>query len=166
VRYRDGPTVEVEERIAGDPDRVWKLVTDITLPARFSSELQSVDWLDGATEVAIGNRFRGTNRREDLGDWQTECRIIEVEPERRWVWEVHALGGVLATWGFEVDPGRDGVRVRQWARMGPGRSGVTMAIEANPDKEARIISHRLADWRRNMEANLAGIRRIVEGEAD
>jgi hypothetical protein len=163
VRYRDCPTVEVEERVVGDPDAIWTLVTDINFPVRFSDELQSAEWIDGASGVAVGNRFRGRNRNSIVGDWETECEVIDVEPGRRWVWAVIGPDGVAATWGFEVDPGRDAVTVRQWARMGPGPSGLTPAIEQMPDKEGRIISRRLADWRANIAANLAGIRRHIEG---
>lgn len=70
----------------------------------------------------------------------------------------------MATWGFELDPGREAVIVRQWARMGPAPSGLTPAIESMPDKEGRIISRRLAQWRENMQANLAGIKALVEDQ--
>lgn len=163
MRLRDGPTAEVEQRIVGDPAAIWALVTDIGLPPRFSDELQSVEWVGDVAEVAVGSRFRGRNRNSVIGDWETECEVIEVEPGRRWVWEVRSPhGGVGATWGFEVDPGRDAVTVRQWARMGPGPSGLTDAIESMPDKESRIISYRLGEWGANMTANLDGVRRIVE----
>ena len=161
MRYRDCPTVEVEERIVGDPAEIWSLVTDINLPGRFSDEFQGADWV-GAEGVAVGNRFRGRNENSILGLWETECEVIEVEPGQRWVYEVHGPDGVMATWGFEVDAGREFVTVRQWARMGPGPSGLTPAIESMPDKEGRIIARRLGEWRTNITANLAGIRRIVE----
>ena len=45
MRYRDNPTVEVEQRVSGDPAAIWALVTDITLPARCSAELQEVAWM-------------------------------------------------------------------------------------------------------------------------
>lgn len=163
MRYRDRPTVEVEERVSGDPAAIWAVVTDITLPARFSSELHEVTWLEGATGVEVGNRFKGSNRHDALGEWTTECVVVDVEPERRWVWDVVGTDGVMATWGFEIDPGRDAVTVRQWARMGPAPSGLTPAIEAMPDKEGRIVARRMAEWRRNMAANLAGIRDTIEG---
>ena len=162
MRYRDQPTVEVEKRIAVDASAIWALVTDINLPARFSAELETVEWLDGATRVEVGNRFRGHNSHDALGEWSTECTVVEVEPGRRWVWAVQAGGNRMATWGFEVDPGRDAVTVRQWARMGPDPSGLSIAIEAMPDKEGRIIARRLDEWRTNIEANLAGIRQLVE----
>jgi len=115
--------------------------------------------------VAVGNRFRGTNQNVHLGQWQTECVVVEVEPERRWAWEVHGGDNVMATWGFELDPGRDDVRVRQWARMGPDPSGLNIAIDSMPEKEGRIIANRLREWQRNMTANLQGIKSLAEGAA-
>ena len=56
MRYRDQPTAEVTERVQADPDLIWALITDIELPARFSDELQSVEWMDGVAAVAVGNR--------------------------------------------------------------------------------------------------------------
>jgi hypothetical protein len=41
--------------------------------------------------------------------------------------------------------------------MGPGPSGLTPAITAQPAKEARIVARRLAEWQRNMQANLEWI---------
>ncbi len=162
MRYRDCPTVEVEERIEGDPDEIWALVTDITFPVRHSPELQAVDWMDGATGVAVGNRFRGRNQNDDLGEWETDCTVIEVEAPHRWVWQVGGSDGPMATWGFEVDPGRGAVTVRQWARMGPARSGLSIAIDAMPDKEGRIVAGRMRQWRDAITANLAALRAEVE----
>jgi uncharacterized protein YndB with AHSA1/START domain len=158
MRYRDCPTVECSTRVAADPEAVWALVTDITLPTRYSPELRAAEWLDGATGVAVGNRFRGHNKHEALGEWTTECAVSEVEDGRRWVWQVHnADNEVMASWGFEVEPGRDATTVRQWARMGPAPSGLAGAIAAMPEKEARIVARRLAEWQAGITANLAGI---------
>lgn len=158
MRYSDQPTVEVTQRVKCDVPTAWKLVTDIGLPARCSTELQSVDWLGDADGVKVGARFRGSNQNEALGAWQTECEVVEVDECRRWVW--HALGpaGVMATWAFEVEPTSDGVLIRQWARMGPGPSGLTYAITAKPDLEGRIVAKRLAEWGQNMQRNLDCLR--------
>jgi hypothetical protein len=78
------------------------------------------------------------------------------------VYNVTGSEGVSATWAFEVEPASDGVLVRQWARMGPGPSGLTPAIVAQPEKEARIVSRRLAEWQQNMQANLEQIRLRAE----
>jgi len=162
MRYRDLPTVEVTQRIRCDVPTAWRLVTDIGLPARCSSELQAVEWIDDAVAVAVGARFRGRNKHEAFGDWATVCEVVEVEDEHRWVYNVVGPEGVSATWAFEVEPASDGVLVRQWGRMGPGPSGLTPAIVAQPDKEARIVSRRLAEWQQNMQFNLECVRSQAE----
>ncbi len=78
---------------------------------------------------------------------------------------MHGPKGIGGTWGFEVEPARTGVIVRQWARMGPDPSGLSAAIDANPDLEGRIIARRLSEWSENMTANLAGIRAQVAESA-
>lgn len=162
MRYRDHPTVEVTERIAVDPETAWAAVTDITLPCRFSPELCEVTWLDGATAPVVGARFEGRNRNEHLGEWTTTCTVVEVDRPRRWTWDVSAGSEAWSTWGFEVDPVRDGVVVRQWLRMGPARSGLNIAIDAMPEREGRIIEVRLAEHRKAMAANLVGLRSELE----
>ena len=154
MRYRDQPTVEVTQRVRCDLRTAWDLVTDINLPAHCSSELQAVEWVDDAEAVEVGARFRGRNSHEALGDWATVCEVVEVEDERRWVYNVIGPDGVSATWGFEVEPASDGVLIRQWARMGPGPSGLSLPIAAQPAKEARIVARRLSEWQQNMQANL------------
>jgi hypothetical protein len=162
VRYRDCPTVEVSERIVGDRAAIWAAVTDITLPVRFSPELQKVEWLDGADHVTVGARFRGYNKHDKLGEWHTDSSVVEVEDGARWVWAVGGGDQPAATWGLEVDPTSDGAIVRQWARLGPGPSGLSAAIAAMPDKEGRIVAGRLAEFEAGIRANLAGIKALIE----
>ena len=162
MRYRDQPTVEVTQRVACDVPAAWKQVTDIELPARCSSELQRAEWLGDADGVALGARFRGSNQNAVMGSWQTECEIVEVDEGRRWVWNVIGWDGPIATWAFEVEPTSDGVLIRQWARMGPGSSGLSPAIAARPELEGRIVARRLSEWQQNMQANLDYIRDQLE----
>ena len=46
--------------------------------------------------------------------------------------------------------------------MGPASSGLTAAIKARPDKEERIVAVRLAEWQRNMQATVDGIKALAE----
>ncbi|HZQ30150.1 MAG TPA: SRPBCC family protein [Mycobacterium sp.] len=163
MRYRDQPTIEVTQRVRCDVSTAWRYVTDINLPARCSAELQSVEWLDDVDAVRVGAHFRGHSQHDALGEWQTVCEVVEVEDQRRWVWNVIGPEGVSATWGFEVEPTNDGTLIRQWGRMGPAPSGLSIGIAAQPDKEARIISRRISEWQQNMQANLDWIRSQAEG---
>lgn len=165
MRYRDCPTIEVAERIPCDADTAWTLVTDIELPVRCSPELASVEWEGTADRVEPGARFRGRNNHPALGSWETVCEVVEVEPQRRWVWRVLGPADTTrATWAFEIDPAREGVLVRQWARMGPAPSGLTSVITATPELEGRIVARRLEDWATGMRANLAWIRAQVDSD--
>ena len=162
MRYRDCPTMECSIRVAASPEAVWALVTDINLPAQFSPELQSAEWLDGATGVAVGARFRGHNKHEAMGEWTTESVVSEVDEGRRWVWQVlNGDGQAMASWAFEVEPGKDVTTIRQWAKMGPAPSGLQGAIDAMPEKEGRIVARRLEEWQAGLTANLEGIARLL-----
>jgi len=156
MRFRDAPTAEVSVLLADcSPERAWELVTDVELPTRVTGELTGVEWLTDVAEVAVGARFRGHNASESLGEWSAECEIVEVEPGRRWVWTAGLpQTGPWTTWAFEVDPGPKGTTVRQWARLGPGRSRLNEFIDAKPEAEGFIIARRLDAWRTGMQANL------------
>jgi hypothetical protein len=150
--------MECSIRVAASPEAAWALVTDINVPAQFSPELQSAEWLDGATGVAVGNRFRGHNKHAAMGEWATESLVSEVDEGRRWVWQVFNRDGeVSASWGFEIEPGKDSTTIRQWGKMGPALSGLKGAIESMPDKEGRIVARRLEEWQAALTANLEGI---------
>jgi hypothetical protein len=162
LRYSDCPTVEVTVAIAASPDAVWALVSDIQLPARFSSEFLGADWLDGVTAPAVGARFVGRNHHPAIGEWQTTSTICDYEPVRRFGWAVGDTGQPSATWRFSLEPNPPGTRLTQWMQMGPARSGINLAIDAMPEKESKILHRRLAEHRANMEATLAGIKQMVE----
>ena len=161
LRYADGPTIEVCRTIAATPAELWPYVSDIDLPARFSSEFQGAEWLDGATGPSLGARFRGTNEHPVVGRWQVECTIVEFEPERVMGWQVAGPDGVAAQWRFTLEPVEGGTLVTQWCRIGPGRSGLSPAIERMPDREHDIVERRLAEHAGNMQKNLDGLAALV-----
>ncbi|MGH9057361.1 MAG: SRPBCC family protein [Acidimicrobiales bacterium] len=163
MRYAEGPTVEVEVSVATPPAAVWALVSDIDLPSRFSDEFVGAEWVGTPGGPAVGARFVGRNSHPAIGSWETTSVVVQFEPGRLFGWEVQGDGGTSAAWGFEVEPDGDGTRLRQWARMGPARSGLSAAIDAHPDKEERIVDRRLEEWERNMRATVEGIKALAEG---
>lgn len=165
MRYADSPTVEVEVEVAAAPADVWALVTDINLPARFSTEFQGGAWEGGATGPAVGARFSGRNAHPAIGEWETHPLVVACVPDRTFAYVIGDPDHPSAHWAFELealDGGRR-TRLRQWARMGPGPSGLTPAIEARPDAEEHIVERRLTEWRTNMQATVEGIKAIAEG---
>ncbi len=164
MRFADGPTVEVEVRVDAPPSRVWPFVTDVAVPAEFSSEFQGASWEAGFDAPAIGARFRGRNALESMGEWETTSEIIECEEPVTFAWAVGDTANPSATWRLSLEPNGDGTTLRYFARMGPGPSGLTAAIERiGTDKEERIIERRLQQHRENMTATIEGIKRLAEG---
>jgi hypothetical protein len=46
--------------------------------------------------------------------------------------------------------------------MGPGRSGLSVAIDSMPDKEEKIVFVRLREFETAIERTLATIKRLAE----
>jgi uncharacterized protein YndB with AHSA1/START domain len=168
VRYADSPTVEAAVHVAAPPDRVWPLVRDIELVAETSDELQEAQWLpapegpaDGAAPT-VGHRFRGRNLHPQAGEWETVSEVVECVEERAFGWAVMDPANPTALWRFTLTPVEGGTELRQWAQLGPGPSNLTKVIERMPDKEERIVAHRLGEFRRGIERTLAGIKERAE----
>lgn len=159
LRYADAPPVEVDVLVAAPVDKVWELVSDIQLPARFSREFQGAEWLDAP---GLGARFVGRNEHPAIGTWQTTCTVVEYEPGRVFGYVVQDLDNPSARWRFTLTPDGDRTKVTFWTKMGPGRSGLCHAIERMPDKESKIVANRLKEFRANMTATLAGVKQLAE----
>jgi uncharacterized protein YndB with AHSA1/START domain len=162
ARYADIPTVEVETWIDATPERVWELVSDVDLMPSMSVELQSVEWLDGATGPAPGAKFVGRSRHEALGEWATTSYVVEFEPGRVFAWAVQDPDRPTAVWRFRLTPKDGGTRLSEWMQMGPGRSGLSLAIDRMPDKEQKIVFVRMREFERNIAATLAQIKKLAE----
>jgi uncharacterized protein YndB with AHSA1/START domain len=163
ARYADNPTVEVTTWVDAPPSRVWALVSDVTEMPAFSTELQAVEWLDEAREPVVGARFRGHNHHEMLGDWVTTSQIVECAQPAVFAWAVQGPDDdPMATWRFRLAAKDGGTELTQWVRMGPGRSGLSYAIERMPEKEQKIVFVRMREFETNMTATLAAIKARAE----
>jgi uncharacterized membrane protein len=163
ARYADNPTVQVQTWIGASPRRVWELVSDIELMPTMSQELQSVEWLDGAREPAVGAKFIGRSKHESLGEWATTSHVIECEPERVFAWAVEDPANPTAIWRFRLEPKNGGTELSEWMQMGPARSGLSFAIDRMPEKEQKIVFVRMREFEQNMAATLAHIKKLAEG---
>jgi hypothetical protein len=160
VKLSEGPTVEVSAEVDAPASAVWGYVSDLDLPARFSSEYQGGVWLD---PPALDARFEGTNFHEAIGEWRIVSWLSAYEPERRFGWVTSDPDNPGAQWLYEIEPLDEGrCRLRHRVRLGPGPSGLTPAIERMPEKEDRIIERRLEEHRANMQAVVDGIKQLAE----
>ncbi|MFG1777705.1 SRPBCC family protein [Micromonospora sp. NPDC049048] len=173
MRYVDGPAVECDLHLAADPARVWELVTDIELPARFSPELRRVRWLDGSGGPALGARFEGYNHHPLLGEWRTVSHVVLYDEPRVFGWVVtdpdDRFGGGPpdpghpgASWQYRLVAEDDGCRLSHSVRIGPSRTGLSLIIDQAPENEEEIIERRLGALREAMAGTLRGIRDLAE----
>jgi uncharacterized membrane protein len=162
ARYADKPTVQVQVWIDAAPRRVWALVSDVELMPTMSRELQSVEWLDGATQPAVGARFVGRSKHEALGEWATTSEVIEYEPEKVLAWAVEDPQNPTAIWRFRLEPKDGGTQLSQWMQMGPARSGLSFAIDRMPDKEQKIVFVRMREFEQNMTLTVQHIKKLAE----
>ncbi|HET6288223.1 MAG TPA: SRPBCC family protein [Amycolatopsis sp.] len=163
AKYADKPTVEVEVWVDADPERVWSIVSNVRLMPEMSQEVRSVAWCDGAAgEAAIGRRFVGRSKHASFGEWETTSYVVECEAPRVFAWAVQDPETPTAVWRFTLEPENGGTRLRQWMQMGPGRSGLSLAIDQMPDKEQKIVFVRLREFETAMTGTLAAIKERAE----
>jgi uncharacterized membrane protein len=163
ARYADKPTVEVHTWIDAPPQRVWEIVSDVELMPTMSSELQLVEWLEGACGPSVGARFIGRSKHEALGEWSTTSHVIECESQRVLAWAVEDPLNPTAIWRFRLEPKDGGTELSQWMQMGPARSGLSFAIDRMPDKEQKIVFVRMREFEQNMASTLGHIKKLAEG---
>ncbi len=159
ARYADKPEIDVTVDVAAPVDRLWDLITDINLPARFSAEFRGAEWIDDGR--ALHARFVGHNQRK-TASWDTTCTVTEFVENRRFGYAVEDIANPAASWRFDIEPTDTGTRLTMWAQMGPGPSGVISYVRRHPEREEEIVADRLAEWRANMEATVDGIKAVAE----
>ena len=104
----------------------------------------------------------GRNKRDDMGEWEVTCTVVDFEHERVFAWHAGDPDNPAAQWRFEIQPLLGGTRLRFSMVLGPGTSGLTLAIDAMPDKEAAIIANRQKGQIANMRRTAEGIRDLAE----
>lgn len=162
ITMADGPGVCVETEIDAKPDRVWSLVSDINIPARFSNEFLGAKWLD---EPAIGARFEGRNRVNGFREWTTVSVVTAWLPDREFEWQIgDPTSPPIATWRFQVLPQAGSARLKFSVVLGPGESFLTQSIAESPGRESAIIANRQGQHHTNMTLTVEGIKRLAEAK--
>jgi nitroreductase len=161
TQFSDGPGLIVEIDIAASAATVWALVSDPEVPTRFTDEPLGAAWRDDAR--GVGAVFIGRNQHRAIGEWSLECFVDTYEERRSFGWRTSNPDNPGARWRFDLEAIGGGTRLRYHYTIGPGPSGQTMAIAANPGKESRVLRRRLDEMTANMTRTLEGIKALAEG---
>ncbi len=161
--HADGPGVVVEADIKAPPAAVWPFVTDINFGADHSAEFTGARWADGCDGPALGAQFVGANTHEAIGEWEVPCFVDRYEEERSFGWVTSDPDNPGAQWRFELQAIAGATRLRYRVILGPGPSGITMAIEnMPPEMEPRILARRVGEHRTNMQLVVDAIKDAAE----
>ena len=118
--------------MAAQADEIWNIVADVRNTGKFSPEVIEAEWLDGATGPALGARFRGHVRRNEIGPvYWTTCRVTACEPGREF--------------GFEVLVG--------------DTPGEQLALPLHPDGRRHRRHRVVPDERQRLHQGVRGVRR-------
>ncbi|MFO7699981.1 MAG: SRPBCC family protein, partial [Acidimicrobiia bacterium] len=90
------------------------------------------------------------------------CTVVECEENSIFSWVVNDPDDPVATWTFLLQSTEEGTLLTYHRVIGTGRSGLSMAIERNPDREEEIIAHRDEVHRAHMQAVVDGIQALAE----
>ena len=142
------------------------MVSDIGLMPTLSAELQSVRVAgrgDRAGPRRPVHRLQQARRVRGVGDHVARRRVRAAAGVRlggRGPRTPHAPSG-----GSPSSREDGGTELRQWMQMGPGRSGLSFAIDRMPEKEQKIVFVRMREFEREMTATLAAIKERAESPA-
>ena len=89
--------------VAASPAAVYGVLTDLDRLPGLSPENQRCEYLDGATEIAVGVKFRGHNRAKDY-EWHADCIVTVADPGRVFEYDVPPGYEHATTWRYEIEP--------------------------------------------------------------
>lgn len=117
------------------------------------------EWLDGATGPALGAKFRGHVRRNEIGPvYWTTCRVTACEPGREFGFAVLGPGDTAVNnWHYRLTPRDDGTDVTESFRM----------ISSPLISVFRVFGGFLRERRnlRDMRTTLERIKNVVEEQS-
>ncbi len=149
------PPLSASVEVAAPPQQVWELVSDITRTGEFSPVVEAC-WWDEGHGLAVGSSFTGRNVTP-ARTWETRCRVVELEPGRRFAWEV---GAGWVRWAYDVEPAGDGTRLTEsWEFTPVGIAGFAERYGERADAE---VAERTAAAHRTVPETLEAIRRAAE----
>ena len=89
------------------PDVVFALLTDLDRLPVLSPENERCEFLGDSTTIEVGATFRGHNRVGDY-EWHADCVVTELEPDRRFAYEVPPGFEHATTWTYTIEPDAHG----------------------------------------------------------
>ncbi len=92
-------------RVEASPEAVFAYLTNLELLPGLSPENVRCEYLNEATELAVGVKFRGHNEAKAIDyKWHVDCEVTVLEPNREFAYEVPPNFDHSTTWAYTVEP--------------------------------------------------------------
>ncbi|WP_242545121.1 SRPBCC family protein [Amycolatopsis sp. MtRt-6] len=152
----NAPNATGRIEIDAAPETVYALVSDPGALADVAEEYAGHRWVGGASQPAVGAKFRGRNQR-GFRRWSTLSTITDAEPGCRFGFEVTSFAGLpVSRWQYDFEPVGDGCVVVEsmWERRPAWFKVATSTVTGVWDREVANTA--------NIAATLARLKRAAE----
>jgi Polyketide cyclase / dehydrase and lipid transport len=139
------------------PERLYDIVTDVRRMGEWSPECVACDWLEGATGLAVGARFRGRNKH-GIARWSTKPEVVTAAPGREFAFVIRHLGRDMTKWTYRFEPADDGTDLTESFEM---LSDLPVYFRLT-DRWFMGVKDRKADLETNMSQTLERIKAAAE----
>jgi hypothetical protein len=149
--------------MAAPAQQIWDLVADVRNTGKFSPEVMEAEWLDGATGPALGAKFRGHVKRNDIGPvYWTTCRVTACEPGSEFGFAVLLGERSVNNWHYRFAPAGGGTDVTESFRMTEGLFATLFGLLGDQLRVRRNIR----DMRKTLERIEAVVEDPIEGPVE
>ncbi len=136
-------------------DKIWDLIADVRNTGRFSPEVMEAEWLGEATGPALGARFRGHVKRNEIGPvYWTTCEVTACEPGREFGFAVLMGDKAVNNWHYRLNPVDGGTEVTESFRLDDSFAMKLFSLFGGQLRRRRNI--------RDMRKTLERIKAVVE----
>jgi hypothetical protein len=137
------------------PERIWELIADVRNTGKFSPEVLEAEWLDGANAPALGARFRGHVKRNEIGPvYWTTCKVTACEPGREFGFAVLMGNKAVNNCHYRLTPTAAGTDVTESFRLDDSIAMKLFSMFGGQLRRRRNI--------RDMRKTLQRIKAVVE----
>jgi hypothetical protein len=106
-------TDHVSRHIEATPEALYDLVADVTRTPEIAPEIESCEWLGGATGPAVGARFKAVNRAGRGPSWNNKPVVVAAERGREFAFDrTEPFAGTIR-WRYQFDSDGTGTLVTE-----------------------------------------------------
>jgi hypothetical protein len=156
---KKGTKAEVSRHMAGPPEKLYEVVSDVPRMGEWSPECLHCEWIDGATGAIVGARFKGTSKR-GLVRWSTTPLIVTAEEGRQFAFVTNHRGHDETKWTYRFEADSGGTMVTESFEM---LSDLPWYLRL-AERVLMGVKDRKADLESGMIETLRRLQAAVDGE--